>query len=140
MHYETGQSLLLNSNSSNPPSVKARHRIAKSPTCRRRRINFPCGCTLYTTIECFINGFKDKHSTNDRKIVSRRVPIRLVKSQTAVVQDPGTPCPPVLTTMGYHNHKSHVQPQPEAGIGYTQMLPDMEDMDAIDDLIRELFK
>lgn len=53
--YEIGHSTMLNSNSSIHPSIKTKHRTAKSKTNRRRRIDFPYGCALYTTIECIIN-------------------------------------------------------------------------------------
>ncbi|AEI91386.1 AC2 gene product [Sida mosaic Alagoas virus] len=121
---------MLNSSSSTPPSIKPRHRIAKSRATRRRRVDLDCGCSLYVHINCSNNGFT--HRGTHHCASGREWRLYLGDNKSPVFQDLPSRGPVV------HNDQSvprtdKVQPQPQESIGSPQGIPELPSLDDFSD-------
>ncbi|AQS23367.1 TrAP [Desmodium mottle virus] len=110
-----------------PPSIKAQHSKAKRQRAtRRRRIDCPCGCSIYVHINCSHNGFTHKGVTHS--IGSRAWRVYLGAEQSPVFQTPPRRLwgdePTLRPPEGSHN----VQPLPQEEVGDSQVLPHLDDI------------
>ncbi|ALK03438.1 transactivator protein [Whitefly-associated begomovirus 1] len=118
---------MLNSSSSTPPSIKTRHRIAKSRP-RRRRIDLQCGCSIYFHIDCAGHGFTHRgthHCASGREwrfyLADSQSPLfHGTESRGSTIhQDKNIPRPDT------------VQPQPQEGVGSTEGVPELPSLDDV---------
>nr|AGD98609.1 transactivating protein [Sida yellow blotch virus] len=121
---------MLNSSSSTPPSIKPRHRIAKSRALRRRRIDLDCGCSLYVHIKCSKYGFT--HRGTHHCASGREWRLYLGDNKSPVFQD--------IQGRGSTVHldkpvprTDKVQPQPQESIGSPQGIPELPSLDDFSD-------
>nr|AEW22962.1 transcriptional activator protein [Tomato leaf curl Sinaloa virus] len=117
------------SSPSNPPSIKRAHRQAKKRSIRRRRIDLECGCTIYLHIDCTGHGFTHRgahHCTSSREwrlyLGDRKSPLfqDVPRRGHSVHEDQGIPC------------TDTVQPQPEESVASPQSIPELPNLDDID--------
>nr|ATI96905.1 transcriptional activator protein [Tomato leaf curl Sinaloa virus]ATI96910.1 transcriptional activator protein [Tomato leaf curl Sinaloa virus] len=117
------------SSPSNPPSIKRAHRQAKKRSIRRRRIDLECGCTIYLHIDCTGHGFTHRgahHCTSSREwrlyLGDRKSPLfqDVPRRGHSVHEDKGIPC------------TDTVQPQPEESVASPQSIPELPNLDDID--------
>ncbi|QHB15492.1 AC2 [Papaya begomovirus 2] len=119
---------MQNSSSSTPPSIKPAHRIAKT-RIRRRRIDLNCGCSIYQHIDCAHHGFT--HRGEHHCVSGREFRFYLGNSKSPLFQAGECRRP----TMDEHQNlprTNPVQPQPQEGIGSTQSLPELPNLDDTD--------
>ncbi|AWD77151.1 trans-activating protein [Sida yellow golden mosaic virus] len=117
---------MLNSSSSTPPSIKAKHRITKKRAIRRRRIDLDCGCSIYVHIACTGHGFTHRgahHCTSGREwrlyLGDNKSPVfQDIQGRGHAVHD--DTCVPRADT---------VQPQPQESTGSPQGIPELPSLD-----------
>ncbi|AQT01545.1 TRAP [Sida bright yellow mosaic virus] len=119
---------MLNSSSSTPPSIKARHRIAKKRAIRRKRIDLNCGCSIFLHLNCVGHGFTHRgehHATSGGEwrlyLGGSKSPLfqDIQARGTAVRKDQNIPRP------------DPVQPQPQESTGSPQSLLELPSLDDI---------
>ncbi|ANT82186.1 AC2 protein [Ramie yellow mosaic virus] len=108
--------------------IKVQHRIAKKKSIRRRRVDLPCGCTYYISINCASHGFTHRgvHHCNS----SREWRVYLAGAESPVFQDHETRRETVPEQLRHHHSPSPVQLQPEESIGDTPMFSDLPNLDS----------
>ncbi|UDP19914.1 transcriptional activation protein [Tomato mottle leaf distortion virus] len=129
---------MLNSSSSNPPSIKPRHRAAKRRALRRRRIDLNCGCSVYIHINCVNNGFTHRGVHHCASSGEWRVYLGGTKSPLFQDNQGGRP------TLHHDQslpHPDTVQPQPQESVGSPLSLPELPNLDEFSDSFwDDLFK
>nr|QHA25087.1 transcriptional activator protein [Soybean blistering mosaic virus] len=121
---------MLNSSSSTPPSIKARHRAAKQRAVRRRRIDLNCGCSIYIHIDCRNHGFT--HRGTHHCASSREWRLYLGDIKSPLFQDNQRGGSTI------HQHQDipppdTVQPQHEERVGSPQGISEFPNLDDITD-------
>ncbi|AFM38718.1 transactivator protein [Jacquemontia mosaic Yucatan virus] len=118
------------SSSSTPPSIKPKHRIAKSRAIRRKRIDLDCGCSIYVHINCANHGFTHRgthHCSSSREwrfyLGGTNSPLfqDLPRGGSTIQSDEDLP------------RSDPVQQQPEEASGSTQGLRELPGLDDIPD-------
>ncbi|QIR81990.1 TrAP [Bean bushy stunt virus] len=121
---------MRNLSSSTPPSIKAQHRAAKRRATRRRRIDLPCGCSIYVHINCSDHGFT--HRGTHHCASSREWRIYLGDRKSPLFQDIPRRGPSIHQDEDFPR-PDPVQPQPEESVGSPQGLSQFPSLDDIDD-------
>nr|QCI56049.1 Transcriptional activator protein [Tomato chino La Paz virus] len=118
---------MQNSSSSTPPSIKPKHKIAKS-RIRRKRIDLNCGCSFYQHIDCVNHGFT--HRGEHHCGTSREFRFYLGSTKSPLFHDTQSRGP---NTHEHQDipHPNTVQPQPKEGIASTQSIPQLPNLDDI---------
>nr|QJU70106.1 trans-activating protein [Cleome leaf crumple virus] len=126
------------SSSSNLPSIKVQHRVAKRRAIRRRRIDLNCGCTIYIHLNCANNGFT--HRGTHHCTSGREWRVYLGNNKSPLFQDVQRGGDPVQNDAGLPR-PDPVQPQPEESVGSPQGVPQLPSLDSIGDSFwSDLFK
>uniref|UniRef100_A0FEN8 Transcriptional activator protein n=1 Tax=Tomato leaf curl New Delhi virus-Papaya [India:New Delhi:Papaya:2005] TaxID=910427 RepID=A0FEN8_9GEMI len=105
----------------------------KKKSIRRRRVDLPCGCSYYISINCHDHGFTHRGVHHCGSYREWR--IYLGNSKSPVFQDNRTPQPAISHEPRHHHRTDTIQSQPEESIGDTQMfssLPNLDDLTASD--------
>ncbi|ABS32016.1 AC2 protein [Begomovirus allamandae] len=109
--------------------VKVQHRIAKHRPIRRRRLDLPCGCSIYKAINRADHGFT--HRGEHHCGSSKEWRIYLDGAKSPLFQDHGTHQEDVLQEPRHHPCPSQIQPQPQEATGDSQVLPELEDLHSL---------
>nr|AER09312.1 transactivating protein [Cleome leaf crumple virus] len=126
------------SSSSNLPSIKVQHRVAKRRAIRRRRIDLNCGCTIYIHLNCANNGFT--HRGTHHCASSGEWRVYMGDNKSPVFQDIRRGGDPVQNDEGLPR-TNPVQPQPEESVGSPQGVLQLPSLDSIGDSFwADLFK
>nr|ADK55019.1 transactivator protein [Cleome golden mosaic virus] len=126
------------SSSSNLPSIKVQHRVAKRRAIRRRRIDLNCGCTIYIHLNCANYGFT--HRGTHHCASSGEWRVYMGDNKSPVFQDIRRGGDPVQNDEGLPR-PDPVQPQPEESVGSPQGVPQLPSLDSIGDSFwADLFK
>ncbi|CAI45390.1 AC2 protein [Senecio yellow mosaic virus] len=108
--------------------IKVIHKQAKKPI-RRKRIDLPCGCSIYRTINCEHHGFTHRgvhhcSSSNEWRTY-------LGNHKSPIFQDPQPPTAAIQRKPRHYPYPNTVQPQPQEGVGDSQMLSQLEDIHSL---------
>ncbi|AAK64550.1 transcription activation protein TrAp [Hollyhock leaf crumple virus-[Cairo]] len=106
--------------------IKVKHREAKKRAIRRRRIDIPCGCTVYVAFTCRDNGFT--HRGNHHCASSREWRSYLDNQQSPFFQNPTRNLDEFFERES-HRHPDPVQSQPQEGIGDSHMFSQLPNLD-----------
>ncbi|AEI91439.1 transcriptional regulator [West African Asystasia virus 2] len=109
--------------------IKVSHRLGKRKPIRRKRIDLNCGCTYFLHINCTNHGFTHRGEHHCSSGQEWRLYLGNIKSP--VFQDPQPRRPTNVPTMGHNQNTSEIQPQPEEGIGDSQMFIDLPGLDEL---------
>nr|UEE01012.1 trans-activating protein [Begomovirus mozlegume]UEE01018.1 trans-activating protein [Begomovirus mozlegume] len=104
--------------------IKVKHRLAKKKQIRRRRVDLPCGCSYYLSIQCANHGFT--HRGRHHCSSSSEWRLYLDSPKSAIFQSSPTPRTPDEHAIQRNNHQDPIQPQPQESLGDSQMLDDLE--------------
>nr|ALO02618.1 C2 [Cotton leaf curl Gezira virus] len=106
--------------------IKVQHREAKKRAIRRRRIDIPCGCTVYVAFKCLDNGFT--HRGTHHCASGREWRTYLDNQQSPVFQNhQGDSSNARESNNGRDADK--IQLQPQEGIGDSQMFHELQGLD-----------
>nr|CAJ98460.1 AC2 protein [Malvastrum leaf curl virus] len=108
--------------------IKVQHRLAKKKPIRRRRVDLPCGCSYYSSINCADHGFTHRGTTHCNSIREWRVYLDGQKSP--IFQDNQTPRETISEEPRHHHSTSPIQLQPEESVGDTQMFSNLPNLDS----------
>nr|APT40603.1 transcriptional activation protein [Pouzolzia golden mosaic virus] len=108
--------------------IKVKHRLCKKKTIRRRRVDLPCGCTYYYSIDCANHGFTHRgtHHCNS----SREWRVYLDGTKSPLFQDHQARTSTVTNEPRHHHNTNPIQPQPEESVGTSPMFSDLPDLDS----------
>ncbi|CAJ57821.2 transactivator protein [Vernonia yellow vein virus] len=109
--------------------IKALHRAAKARPIKRKRIDLPCGCSIYRHINCHNHGFT--HRGTHHCSSSSEWRIYLGSSKSPIFQDPKAPTTTIQHEQGHHRSQDPIQPLPEESTGTTQMLSDFHHLESL---------
>nr|ALK03413.1 transactivator protein [Tomato severe leaf curl virus]ALK03463.1 transactivator protein [Tomato severe leaf curl virus] len=118
---------MQNSSPSTPPSIKPKHKIAKT-RIRRKRIDLNCGCSFYQHIDCANHGFT--HRGEHHCGSGREFRFYLGGTKSPLFHDNQCRGP----NLHQHQdipHPNTVQPQPQEGAESTQSVPQLPNLDDI---------
>nr|QJA07389.1 transcriptional activation protein [Tomato leaf curl Uganda virus] len=107
--------------------IKVQHRVAKKKVVRRRRIDLDCGCSYYLHIDCNNHGFTHRGihhcSSSDewRKYLG--------DTKSPLFQDHRPQHQAIQHQSRHHIDSDTVQPQPEEGIGDSQVFSQLQSLD-----------
>ncbi|AAZ29485.1 Trap [Bean golden yellow mosaic virus [HomesteadFL]] len=127
--YTTGPFIMRSSSPSQPPSIKAQHRIAKRRAIRRRRIDLNCGCSIFYHIKCADHGFT--HRGEHHCASGREFRFYLGGTKSPLFQDHASGRSSIHTNKDIP-HPSQVQSQPQESTGSPQSIPELPSLDDID--------
>ncbi|QIE08112.1 transcriptional activator protein [Camellia oleifera geminivirus] len=113
--------------SSPPNTIKHLHRKAKQKQIRRRRSDFPCGCSVFISIDCRGHGFT--HRGTNLCTSSETWRLYLEHPEPPIFQGCRTHPATIQQPPRHHHSPNPVQPQLEEGTGSTQVLDTLEDLD-----------
>ncbi|AEG89900.1 transcription activator protein [East African cassava mosaic Cameroon virus-Cameroon] len=113
---------------SSPPPIKARHRQAKIRAPRRRRIDLPCGCSIYRSINCHNHGFTHRGRHWCSSMEEWRIYMGDTKSP--IFQNPQPRQHAVQHEPRHHRCPDSVQLQPEESTGDAQVFSQLPDLDS----------
>nr|QEM20998.1 transcriptional activator protein [Tomato leaf curl New Delhi virus]QPL11253.1 AC2 Protein [Tomato leaf curl New Delhi virus]UTQ11422.1 AC2 [Tomato leaf curl New Delhi virus]WIW41310.1 TrAP [Tomato leaf curl New Delhi virus] len=96
---------------------------------RRKRVDLPCGCTYYISINCHDDGFTHRgiHHCGS----SREWRIYLGNSKSPVFQNFGPRQQTVPNTARHNQDSNTVQPQPAESPGTSQVFSNFQDLDGL---------
>ncbi|AAF04154.1 C2 protein [Tomato leaf curl Laos virus] len=108
--------------------IKVKHRIAKKRPIRRRRVDLPCGCSYFISINCHNHGFTHRgtHHCNS----SREWRVYLDGPKSPLFQDNQAHRETILPGTRHNNSPNTVQPQPEESVGDTPMFSNLPNLDS----------
>nr|AGR83815.1 transcriptional activator protein [Tomato leaf curl New Delhi virus]CAO00519.1 transcription activator protein [Tomato leaf curl New Delhi virus - Bitter Gourd] len=100
------------------------HKRKKS--IRRKRVDLPCGCTYYISINCHDDGFTHRgvHHCGS----SREWRIYLGNSKSPVFQNFGPRQQTILNTARHNQDSNTVQPQHAESAGTSQVFSNFQDL------------
>nr|QEL50656.1 transcription activator protein [Cotton leaf curl Gezira virus] len=106
--------------------IKVQHREAKKRAIRRRRIDIPCGCTIYVAFTCQDNGFT--HRGTHHCASGREWRTYMGNRQSPVFQNHQGDS---SHARGSNNggNANQVQLQPQEGVGDSQMFSQLQGLD-----------
>ncbi|BAF49372.1 C2 [Honeysuckle yellow vein mosaic virus-[Japan:Miyazaki:2001]] len=109
--------------------IKVQHKIGKKRQPRRRRIDLNCGCSIYVSLGCANYGFTHRGHHHCSSGTEWRVYLDSAKSP--IFQNHESR-PTAIQHESGHNHSTDtIQPQPPISAGFTQVLPDFQDLDSL---------
>ncbi|UOL65617.1 transcriptional activator protein [Tomato leaf curl Nantou virus] len=111
-----------------PVPIKVQHRIAKKKSIRRRRVDLPCGCSYFVSINCHNHGFT--HRGTHHCSSSREWRIYLDGTKSPLFQHNPTPRETIPDEPRHNNNPDQVQPQPEESVGDASMFSELPDLDS----------
>ncbi|AEA11181.1 AC2 protein [Vernonia yellow vein Fujian virus] len=111
-----------------PVPIKVLHRAAKRKPIRRKRIDLPCGCTYYRSINCHNHGFT--HRGTHHCSSSDEWRIYLGGTKSPIFQDPKPPQKTIPDGQRHHRNEDPVQLQPEESVGTSNVFLDIQDLDS----------
>nr|AMP46469.1 transcription activator protein [Deinbollia mosaic virus] len=110
---------------------QVRRRGPKKKTIRRRRIDLNCGCSYYLHINCTNHGFTHRGYHHCSSGTEWR--FYLADNKSPTFQD-NRPHVQTLQQQPRHNITPNpIQPQPQEGIGDSQMFSQLQNLDEITD-------
>nr|QIH45340.1 transactivator protein [Emilia yellow vein virus] len=109
--------------------IKVLHKAAKAKSIRRKRIDLPCGCSIYKSVNCYNHGFT--HRGTHHCSSSDEWRIYLGGAKSPIFQDPKTPQQTIQHEQGRNRDKDPIQLQPEESVGNSQVFLDIPDMDSL---------
>nr|ASU11093.1 AC2 transcriptional activator [Squash leaf curl China virus] len=111
------------------PVAKESLHPKKKKAIRRRRIDLPCGCSYYMSINCHDHGFTHKgvHHCGS----SREWRVYLGSSKSPVFQNNKTRYQTVSRRTRHNQSADNVQPQPAESTGTSQMCSNVPDLDGL---------
>ncbi|CAK02781.1 transcription enhancer protein [Tomato yellow leaf curl China virus -[Y264]] len=112
---------------STPVPIKVQHRIAKKAT-RRRRVDLPCGCSYFISINCHDYGFTHRGTIHCSS--NREWRLYLDGQKSPLFQDNQAPQKTVHDEARHNHITSTVQLQPEESVGDTQMFSNLQNLDS----------
>nr|ANW06373.1 transcriptional activator protein [Tomato yellow leaf curl Kanchanaburi virus]ANW06383.1 transcriptional activator protein [Tomato yellow leaf curl Kanchanaburi virus] len=116
-----------NSHSTIAP-VKVQHKIAKKKIPRRRRVDLDCGCSYYVNINCHKYGFT--HRGNHYCSSSAEWRVYVGSSKSPVFQGAEAQQQTIQRQQRLFGDTDPIQPQPQEGVGDSQVFPDLQNMDS----------
>ncbi|AGV74353.1 transcription activator protein [Tomato leaf curl Hainan virus] len=107
--------------------IKVQHRQAKKKTIRRRRVDLPCGCSYFSSINCADHGFTHRgtHHCNS----GREWRFYLGHTKSPIFQDNRITEPTIPDGQRHSNGEGTVQSQPEESTGASPMFSDLPHLD-----------
>uniref|UniRef100_A0AA51M6A3 Transcriptional activator protein n=1 Tax=Squash leaf curl China virus - [Pumpkin: Bhopal] TaxID=3072199 RepID=A0AA51M6A3_9GEMI len=101
----------------------------KKKNIRSRRIDLPCRCSYYISINCHDHGFTHRgiHHCGS----SREWRVYLGRSKSPVFQNNKTRCQTVSSKPRHNQSAYTVQPQPEESTGASQVCSNIPDLDGL---------
>nr|ABQ65141.1 AC2 [Malvastrum leaf curl virus] len=108
--------------------IKVQHRIAKTKSIRRRRIDLQCGCSYYLSINCNNYGFT--HRGTHHCSSSREWRVYLDGTKSPLFQICITTADPFNTKPRHNTCTNPIQLQPEESIGDTSVFSELPDLDS----------
>nr|QSX72081.1 AC2 protein [Squash leaf curl China virus]QSX72097.1 AC2 protein [Squash leaf curl China virus] len=111
------------------PVAKASQPQTKKKNIRRRRIDLPCGCSYYMSINCHDHGFTHRgvHHCGS----SREWRVYLGDSKSPIFQNIKTRHQTLFKGTRHNKGAGNVQPQPEESTGASQMCDNFPDLDGL---------
>ncbi|ABV53457.1 transcription activator protein [Macroptilium yellow mosaic virus] len=128
--YTTGPFIMRYSSPSQPPSIKAQHRLAKRRAIRRRRLDLNCGCSIFLHINCHDHGFT--HRGEHHCASGREFRFYLGGSKSPLFQDHHGGGSTIHSNKDLP-HTSQSQPQRAESVGSPQSLLQLPSLDDIND-------
>ncbi|CAI26272.1 AC2 [Tomato leaf curl Madagascar virus-Androy [Madagascar:Toliary:2001]] len=107
--------------------IKVQHRIAKKRTIRRKRVDLDCGCSYYLHIDCSNHGFTHRGTHHCSSGTEWRV--YLGDKQSPLFHDHQPRNKAIQHEPRHHQHPDRIQPQPQEGIGDSQMFSQLQGLD-----------
>nr|AGT98647.1 transcriptional activator protein [Squash leaf curl China virus] len=122
------QSSSQSKNHSIPVAKESLH-PKKKKAIRRRRIDLPCGCSYYMSINCHDHGFTHKgvHHCGS----SREWRVYLGSSKSPIFQNNKTRYQTVSRRTRHNQSADNVQPQSAESTGASQMCSNVPDLDGL---------
>ncbi|ADG36412.1 transcriptional activator protein [Soybean mild mottle virus] len=121
-----------------PPNIKAQHRDAKRHRAtRRRRIDCPCGCSIYVHLDCTDHGFSHRGVTHT--IGTRAWRVYLGGEQSPLFQTPPGRLWGDGSPIRRDEHSNNVQQLCQEEVGDSQMLPGFKDLSPLTESELEIF-
>nr|UOL66053.1 transcriptional activator protein [Squash leaf curl China virus]UOL66061.1 transcriptional activator protein [Squash leaf curl China virus]UOL66069.1 transcriptional activator protein [Squash leaf curl China virus] len=111
------------------PVAKASLPKIKKKNIRRRRIDLPCGCSYYMSINCHDHGFTHRgvHHCGS----SREWRVYLGSSKSPLFQNNETRHQTLSRGTRHNQSACNVQPQPAESTGASQMCSNVPDLDGL---------
>nr|AEX55203.1 transcription activator protein [Squash leaf curl China virus] len=122
------QSSSQSKNHSIPVAKESLH-PRKKKNIRRRRIDLPCGCSYYMSIDCHDHGFTHRgiHHCGS----SRGWRVYLGSSKSPIFQNNKTRYQTVPNRTRHNQSADNVQPQPAESTGASQMCSNVPNLDGL---------
>ncbi|AGK90096.1 AC2 protein [Tomato leaf curl China virus - OX2] len=109
--------------------IKVQHRIAKKKITRRRRIDLPCGCSYFSSLNCANHGFTHRGTHHCHS--GREWRFYLGDNKSPVFQDNGTTKQALPVEQRHSEGQDPIQLQPEESTGDAPMFSGLPDMDEL---------